>query len=49
MTNPEAELNPYIIDLSKLFRDIFFILLAIILITLLLKIILDLRKYHYKD
>lgn len=41
--------NPYIIDLHQLGRLIFFMLLAGILIALLIKIILDLRKYHYKD
>ena len=40
--------NPFIIDLHQLGRDVFFILLAGILIALVLKIILDLRKYHYK-
>jgi hypothetical protein len=41
--------NPYIIDLRQMVRWAFFTLLAIILLALLLKIILDLRKYHYKD
>lgn len=41
--------NPYIIDLRQLGRLAFFLLLAGILIMLILKIILDFRKYHYKD
>ncbi len=40
--------NPYIIDLHQLVRLAFFMLLAGILIMLVLKIILDFRKYHYK-
>lgn len=43
------EANPYIIDLQQLGKWAFFTLLAFLLIALLLKIILDLRKYHYKD
>ena len=43
------EPNPYIIDLQQLGKWTFFTLLAFILIALLLKILLDLRKYHYKD
>lgn len=49
MTNTVLEPNPYIIDLQQLGRIVFFILLAGILVSLLLKIILDFRKYHYKD
>lgn len=41
--------NPYIINLHQLGKLVFFMLLAGILIALLIKIILDLRKYHYKD
>lgn len=41
--------NPYIIDLRQLCRWAFFTFLAILLLALLLKIILDLRKYHYKE
>ena len=48
-TTAILEPNPYILDLHRLGRAAFFILLAIILLSLLLKIILDLRKYHYKD
>lgn len=40
--------NPYIINLRQLVRAAFFFLLAGILIMLVLKIILDFRKYHYK-
>ncbi len=40
--------NPYIIDLHQLVRLAFFMLLAGILVMLVLKIILDFRKYHYK-
>ncbi|MBQ6505326.1 MAG: hypothetical protein IJI57_15580 [Flexilinea sp.] len=40
--------NPYIIDLRQLVGLAFFMLLAGILIMLVLKIILDFRKYHYK-
>lgn len=40
--------NPYIIDLRQLVTAAFFLLLAGILIMLVLKIILDFRKYHYK-
>ena len=43
------EANPFIIDLHQLEKWTFFTLLAFLLIALLLKIILDLRKYHYKD
>ena len=43
------ETNPYIIDLHRLGKYAFIILLAGILIFLLLKIILDLRRFHYKD
>ena len=42
-------INPYIIDLSQIGKWSFFTLLAIILFALLLKIILDLRRFHYKD
>ena len=50
-TTPTAiiEPNPYIIDLQKLGKTAFFILLTGILLSLVIKIILDLRKYHYKD
>ena len=41
--------NPAVIDLHRLGRLAFFSLLAIILIALLLKIILDFRRLHYKD
>ena len=44
---PEA--NPYIIDLHQLGKLTFLMLLGIILLSLLLKIILDLRRFHYKD
>ena len=44
-----VQINPYIIDLHRLGRIFFFILLGALLLSLLLKIILDLRKYHYKD
>lgn len=47
--NTALEANPYIIDLSLLGKAFFFILAAAVLIALLLKIVLDLRKYHYKD
>ena len=40
--------NPYIIDLAQMGKWAFFTLLAIILFALLLKIILDLRRFHYK-
>lgn len=51
MTETAAVLsaNPYIIDLRQIGRLAFFFLLAGILIFLLLKIILDFRKYHYKN
>jgi len=42
------EANPYIVDLRELGKLTFLMLLVIILLSLLLKIILDLRKYHYK-
>lgn len=41
--------NPAIIDLHRLGRYAFLTLLVIILAALLLKIILDLRRFHYKD
>ena len=41
--------NPYIIDLHQLAKLAFFMLLAGILFMLVLKIILDFRKYHYKE
>ena len=41
--------NPAVIDLHRLGRLAFFALLAIILFALLLKIILDFRRLHYKD
>ena len=41
--------NPAIIDLSRLGKWAFFTLLAFVLLALLLKIILDFRKLHYKD
>ena len=41
--------NPYIIDLRQVGRLAFFFLLAGILVFLLLKIILDFRKHHYKN
>ena len=47
IVSPEP--NPYIIDLHRLGKIALFILLAVILLSLVLKIILDLRKYHYKD
>ena len=40
--------NPYIIDLHRLGRLAFIFLMAFLLIMLVLKIILDFRKYHYK-
>ena len=43
------EANPYIIDLRQLGKWAFIILLAGVLLFLLLKIILDLRKFHYRD
>ena len=42
-------INPYIIDLGQMGKWAFFTLLAIILLSLLLKIILDLRRFHYRD
>ena len=44
-----VEANPYIIDLHRLGKWVFLILLMIILLALLLKIILDLRRFHYKE
>ncbi len=44
-----SDINPYIIDLGQMGKWAFFTLLAIILLALLLKIILDLRRFHYKD
>ncbi len=44
-----SEINPYTISLSRMGKWAFFTLLAIILLALLLKIILDLRRFHYKD
>lgn len=41
--------NAYIIDLHRLGKIAFLTLLVIILTALLLKIILDLRRFHYKD
>lgn len=41
--------NPYIIDLRQLVKLTFIFLLAIILLSLLLKIIRDFRRFHYKD
>ena len=41
--------NSAIIDLHRLGKIAFITLLMIILTALLLKIILDLRKFHYKD
>ena len=41
--------NPYIIDLRQLGKYAVIILFAGILIFLLLKIILDLRRLHYRD
>ena len=41
--------NPAVIDLHRTGRLVFVTLLAIILIALLLKIILDFRRLHYKD
>ena len=43
------EPNPYIISLQQMAKWIFIFLIAGILIFLLLKIILDLRKLHYRD
>ncbi|MBR6089107.1 MAG: hypothetical protein IKP86_04175 [Anaerolineaceae bacterium] len=43
------EANPYIINLRQLAKLSFIILMVFILIALLLKIVLDFRKYHYKD
>ena len=41
--------NPAVIDLHRIARLAFFAFLAILLIALLLKIILDFRRLHYKD
>ena len=43
------EANPNIIDLRQIGKWAFIILLAGILLFLVLKIILDLRRFHYKD
>ncbi len=43
------DINPYIISLSRLGKWTLFIFLGIILLSILLKIILDLRRFHYKD
>ena len=42
------EANPYIIDLHQLLKLAFIFLMVGLLIMLVLKIILDFRKYHYK-
>ena len=41
--------NPAVIDLHRMGRLAFFAFLAIVLFALLLKIILDFRRLHYKD
>lgn len=43
------DINPYIISLPRLGKLALFMFLGIILLSILLKIILDLRRYHYKD
>ena len=48
-TPPYLGVNPAVIDLHRMGRLAFFGLLAIILTALLLKIILDFRRLHYKD